>query len=125
MERNFIIKKCNSCGAMVKVLDDCNCEGCGIQCCGKEMTTLVPNSTSAAVEKHIPTYEVNGDSISVKVAHVMEDDHFIEWLCLVTDDKEYMTYFKPGSEAVATLPYVPGSVLYAYCNKHGLWKADV
>lgn len=22
-------------------------------------------------------------------------------------------------------PYIPGSVLYAYCNKHGLWKGGL
>ena len=51
MKNELIIKKCKSCGAMVKVLKDCTCENCGIKCCGEEMEILVPNSVDAAVEK--------------------------------------------------------------------------
>ena len=29
MKNELIIKRCKSCGATVKVLEDCNCEGCG------------------------------------------------------------------------------------------------
>ncbi len=123
MNKNFIVKRCASCGAIIKLLSDC--DNSSIKCCDKEMETLVPNSTSAVVEKHVPNYEVDGNFISANVAHVMEDDHFIEWICLVTEDKEYFAYFVPGSDAVAKFPYVPGSTLYSYCNKHGLWKTDV
>ena len=123
--KEFIIKKCLKCGAMVKVLEDCTCDDCGIKCCGEEMKALVPNSVDAAVEKHVPTYEVKDGKIFVKVNHVMEEEHFIEWVSVVFEDKEVTTYFEPGKEAVAHSKYVPGSVIYAYCNKHGLWKAEV
>ena len=122
--KELVIRKCKSCGALVNVLEDCNCK-CGIQCCGEEMEKLVPNSVDAAVEKHVPTYEKSGDKILVKVNHVMKDEHYIEWVCLVTDSKQCMVRFKPGEVAEAKFPYVPGSVLYGYCNKHGLWKKDV
>ena len=123
--KELVIKKCKKCGAMVKVIEDCNCEGCGIKCCGESMEKLVPNSIDAAFEKHIPTYEVKDGKIFVKVNHVMEDEHFIEWVSVVYENREVTTYFKPGEEAVAHCKYVPGSVLYAYCNKHGLWKKEV
>lgn len=125
MESNFIIKKCNSCGAIVKVLKDCKCDGCGIKCCSEEMKTLIPNSVDAAVEKHLPVYEIAGNNINVKVPHVMEEEHFIEWITLVSDNKEYTVHLNPGNEAIAVFPYIPNSTLYAYCNKHGLWKAEV
>jgi len=32
--------KCKSCGAIVKELVPCNCENCGIKCCGKEMEEI-------------------------------------------------------------------------------------
>ena len=119
------IKKCLKCGAIVKVIEDCKCENCGIMCCGEQMKELVPNSVDAAVEKHVPTYEVKDGKIFVKVNHVMEEDHFIEWVSIVFEGKEVTTYFKPGEEAVAHCKYVPGSTIYAYCNKHGLWKTEV
>lgn len=55
MSKEFIIRKCDSCNAVVKVLEDCNCN-CKIQCCGKEMRKLEPNTFEASAEKHIPTY---------------------------------------------------------------------
>lgn len=124
MSKELIIRKCASCGAVVKVMKDCNCK-CKIQCCGEEMKELIPNSVDAAVEKHVPTYEVEDGKIIVKVNHVMEEEHFIEWVALVTDKKECIKYFKPGEEAETHFKYKPGSTLYAYCNKHGLWKKDV
>ena len=125
MKSELIIKKCEKCGAIVKVLEDCKCEGCGIKCCGEEMKALVPNSVDAAVEKHVPTYEKVEDEIFVKVNHVMEKEHYIEWISLVADNKEYTINLYPEQNAECRLPYIPGSVLYAYFNKHGLCKAEV
>lgn len=123
--RELIIKKCMKCGAIVRVMQDCTCDDCGIKCCGEEMKKIVPNSVDAAVEKHVPTYEVKDGKVYVTVNHVMEEDHFIEWIAFVFDSKEVIKYFEPGKEAVAHCKYVPGSTIYAYCNKHGLWKKDV
>ena len=121
----LIIKKCPKCGAVIKVLKDCKEADCGIKCCGEDMKELIPNSVDAAVEKHIPTYEIKDGKIVVTVNHVMEDDHFIEWISIVRGNKECITYLKPGESAVTHCKYVPGTVIYAYCNKHGLWKKDV
>ena len=125
MKNDLIIRKCNSCGALVKVFEDCNCDNCGIKCCGEEMKILVPNSVDAAVEKHVPTYKLIEDEIFVTVNHVMEKEHFIEWICLVADNKEFFVKLYPEQNAECRFPYFPGSTLYAYCNKHGLWKKDV
>ena len=125
MKNALLIKKCASCGALVKVIEDCTCENCGIKCCGEEMKLLVPNSVDAAVEKHIPTYQLVEDEIFVKVNHVMEKEHFIEWICLVADNKEFFVRLYPEQNAECRFPYIPGSTIYAYCNKHGLWKKDV
>lgn len=125
MKNELIIKRCKSCGAMVKVLKDCTCENCGIKCCGEEMEILVPNSVEAAVEKHIPTYEKVEDEIFVKVNHVMDKEHYIEWIALVKDNKEYIVNLYPEQNAECRFKYTPGSTIYAYCNKHGLWKKDV
>ena len=42
----MVLKKCMKCGALVKVLKDCNCDNCGIKCCNEEMTIIKPNSIS-------------------------------------------------------------------------------
>ena len=121
----FIIKKCEKCGAMVKIFKDCTCEDCGIQCCGEPMKELVPNSVDAAAEKHVPTYQVYGEKIMAKVNHAMDEDHYIEWIACVYENRERIKYLNPGEDAEVTFKYRPGATLYAYCNKHGLWKKEV
>ena len=125
MNNELIIKKCSKCGATVKVIEDCTCEGCGIKCCNEEMQVMIPNSVDAAVEKHVPTYNIVDNQIVVKVNHVMEKEHFIEWISLVADKTEYTIKLNPEQEAEAKFPYIKGANIYAYCNKHGLWKAEV
>ncbi len=125
MKNELIIRKCKKCGAMVKVLEDCNCDDCGIKCCGETMEVLKPNTEECAVEKHLPTYEKVEDEIFVKVNHVMEKEHYIEWISLVKENLEYTVKLYPEQNAEARFKYIPGSTIYAYCNKHGLWKTDV
>ncbi len=121
--QELILKKCSSCGALVKVINDCHCP-CQIRCCDKEMITLKANSVDASMEKHVPTFAVVNNSLKVNVNHVMDEDHFIEWIMFVTEDKEETVYFKPGDIAEAIFPYKEG-ILYSYCNKHGLWSQEV
>ena len=119
------LKKCLKCGALIKVFNDCNCEECGIKCCNEEMLTLTPNDTDGSAEKHVPNYRVEGDKIIVSVPHVMEEDHYIEWISYIFDNTEQIVYFKPGSLANQEFTYVKGATIYAYCNKHSIWLKEV
>ena len=124
MSKELIIRKCDSCGAIVSVLEECNCS-CGFECCGAKMRKLEPNTVDAAVEKHVPVYEIVGDKIKVSVNHVMEEEHYIEWIAFVRENRQCKVFFKPGETPECTFKYVPGSKLYAYCNKHALWMTEV
>ena len=116
----MILKKCNDCGALVKVLEDSEC----IKCCGSKMEVVKSNSVDASFEKHVPTFEVVGNKLVVTVNHVMDSDHYIEWICFESDNKEEIIYLKPGMDAKVEFNYQKG-MLYAYCNKHGLWESEV
>lgn len=120
-----MLKRCNKCGALVKVLKDCNCDNCGIKCCDQSLEKITPNSVDASFEKHIPEYQINGENIEVKVNHVMDEDHYIEWISYIYDNKEQVVYFAPGNEPKATFKYVQGAKIYSYCNKHSLWSQEV
>lgn len=124
MGKELKIKKCMKCGAIIEVIEDCNCQ-CGFECCTEKMVELKPNSVDAAIEKHVPTYEVVGDNVIIKVNHVMEDEHYIEWIKMLTLNKEYTVKFLPNEIAECKLPYASGAKIYAYCNKHGLWSAEI
>ena len=77
MVKEIKLKKCNICGKVIEVTNDEP-----VMCCGQEMVDVKPNSVDCAIEKHIPTYTVNGDEIEVTVNHVMEEDHYIEWIAI-------------------------------------------
>ena len=123
--KELILKKCMKCNDLVKVLEDCNCEDCGIVCCGEPMVEVKANSVDASFEKHVPTYEKEGENIHIKVNHVMEEDHYIEWILVKTEKENREVILKPGDMPEMIVPYEQGTLIYAYCNKHGLWKTEV
>ncbi len=128
MSNKLVVKKCMSCGAMVIVLEDCTCDNCGIKCCGEEMIVQEANTVDAAVEKHVPVYEKVEDEIIVRVGeveHPMEKDHYIMWIAQVKDNRMTKVDLYPEQSTETRFPYVPGATIYAYCNKHGLWKTEV
>ena len=55
---------CEHCGNIVTFLQS---SGVPVMCCGQKMTELVPDSTDAAQEKHVPVVTVEGSMVDVKV----------------------------------------------------------
>ena len=117
--------KCEKCGALIEIVEDCTCDDCGITCCNTKMKELKENSVDASFEKHLPVCEIKDDMVYVKVNHVMDSDHFINWIKVIKDNTEIKTTFNPGEEAAFSFKYVKGAEVYSYCNKHGLWKTVV
>ena len=69
---------CEHCGNIVTFLNN---TGVPVMCCGQKMTEIVPGTTDAAVEKHVPVISVNGSAVTVKVGsveHPMIPEHFIQ-----------------------------------------------
>lgn len=119
------IFKCKKCGKIIEILD----EGSPVTiCCGEEMQEVITNTTDAAKEKHVPSYEIASDKINVtigKVSHPMEEKHYIEWIMVEYNNKVEKVSLKPGMEPKATFDYHKKMTIYAYCNLHGLWKKEV
>lgn len=116
---------CKKCGNVVSLLVN---GGGPLFCCGEKMEELTPNTVDAALEKHVPNCEVNDDKIIVKVGevmHPMDDDHYINFVALQHDDTVEIHNFKPGDEPVCVFDYYENATVYAYCNKHGLWKSII
>ncbi len=119
---------CNHCGNIIRF--DKN-TGVPVMCCGEKMEELIPGTTDAAQEKHVPAVEVNGDVVTVRVGdieHPMEEEHYIEWIILETKDMVYKKELKPGDKPVAAFILNDGDVAvaaYEYCNLHRLWKKEI
>lgn len=124
MEQKFYI--CEKCGNIVAAVKE---SGVPIMCCGQKMTQIVPGTTEASVEKHIPVYQVEGNKVLVTVgaaAHPMLPEHYIEWISLQTKNGNQRKVLKPGDEPAVCFAICDDDeveAVYAYCNLHSLWKA--
>mgnify|MGYP000427219866 CR=1 FL=1 len=119
--------KCKECGNVVGLVVDA---GVNVDCCGGKMVELIPNTTEAAVEKHLPVVEVIGDVVKVNVGsvdHPMIPEHYIEWIYIETEKGGQRKNLSPGEEPRAVFVLKDDKVLavYEYCNLHGLWKTEV
>lgn len=113
---------CPVCGNVICLVDG---NPALLRCCGKEMILLEANTTDAVVEKHIPYCTVQGDKVKVvvgEVIHPMDNDHYISWIAMESDNTVHIVWLKPGDSPEAVFDYKKDSIIYAYCNKHGFWK---
>ena len=123
MKQKFFI--CQHCGNIAALIRDCNVP---IFCCGEEMQELIPGTTEASGEKHIPVYEVSGNTVDVTVGlaeHPMTAEHYIEWVCLETERGIQYAHLTPDDAPKATFSVCAGDkvqAVYAFCNQHNLWR---
>ena len=118
---------CEHCGNIVEMVKD---NGVPVMCCGQKMTELIPGTSDGAVEKHVPVVTVDGNKVSVmvgEVEHPMVDAHYIEWIAIETSKGVQRKMLKPEQAPKAEFMLTDGEsveAVYAYCNLHGLWKAE-
>ena len=128
MTKENEIYKCEICGNIVEVVH----QGVGeLVCCGQAMKLMKENTEDAAQEKHVPIVERDGNKVTVKVgsvAHPMETEHYIEWIEIKMVDAGRIAkrYLKPGDAPEVEFHTREGDIeVRAYCNLHGLWKAQI
>ena len=116
--------KCAHCGQIVLKVKE---TAVPVVCCGQPMQQLLPNTTDAANEKHVPVVSVNGNVAKVvvgEVEHPMLDVHYIEWIILETNLGYHQAKLNPGQKPEATFVLAEGEEVvkaYEYCNLHSLW----
>ena len=126
MEMKFYI--CKHCGNIIAVVKS---SGVPVMCCGEKMQELVPGTSDGAKEKHVPVVAKKGCVVEVNVGeieHPMTDAHYIEWVALKTKQGNQRKALKPGdAPKVSFLVSEDDEVeaVYAYCNLHGLYKANI
>ncbi len=123
MEQRFFI--CEHCGNIIAMVKS---SGVPVVCCGQNMKELIPGTTDASLEKHVPVFELRDNKVFVtvgEVAHPMTPEHHIEWISIQTNNGNQRKELKPGQEPKAVFALCDGDkveAVYAYCNLHSLWK---
>ncbi len=118
---------CERCGNLVGMIHE---SGAPLMCCGQPMTKLEAGTVEASREKHVPEVSVDGDTVTVRIGsalHPMVKEHLIEWVYLRTDRGGQRKILAAGDEPVVNFALADEKPLevYAYCNLHGLWKAEI
>ena len=119
--------KCSHCGNIIAFVEN---KGVPVKCCGEKMEEIVANTVDAAKEKHVPVIKVEGNLVTVNVgdvAHPMLPEHSILWVALETKQGAQRKTLAAGSQPEVSFALVDGDEVvaaYAYCNLHGLWKAE-
>jgi superoxide reductase len=124
------IYKCEICGNVMEVV---HTGASSLVCCNQPMT-LVEEKRK---EKHLPIISEMPanvcqvkDGVTIKVGeveHPMVEDHFIEWIEIITEDgKRGRRHLNPGDKTEVefyTRKKIVGA--RAYCNIHGLWITEL
>lgn len=125
MKQQFFI--CPHCGNIVAFVHR---SGAPVSCCGEPMRELIPGTTEAAAEKHIPVYTIKGNTVTVDVGsipHPMTEAHHIAWVSLETKYGNQRRELPVTGAPSVRFPLEDGDevkAVYAYCNLHGLWAAN-
>lgn len=124
MEMKFY--RCTHCGQIIAIVKG---TGVPVICCGEKMQEIIPGTTDAAVEKHVPVCEVKDGKVFVTVGsvpHPMLPAHYIEWVAIQTKFGNQRKALNPGDEPKVCFSLCEGDEVeaaYAYCNLHSLWKS--
>lgn len=118
--------RCNVCGNIIAYVKN---TGAKASCCGQHFEPLIAKQEDQGQEKHVPQYRREDGKLVVNVGdveHPMSEEHYIEWIALVTKKGNQRKTLEPSSRPqVEFLVENDDEILelYAYCNLHGLWKA--
>ncbi len=90
-----------------------------VSCCG---ITLPPLEAEPADEEHAISKEIAEDEYFVSIDHPMTKEHYISFLAAVSDFGVQLVKLYPEGSAEARFKIDRVKTLYAYCNRHGLFR---
>lgn len=87
--------------------------------------TLPPLEAEASDGMHEISAEVVEDEYYISVEHEMTKDHYVSFLAAVMDDGFSVVKLYPEGNAEARFKINRVKSIYCYCNKDGLFKANI
>ena len=93
-----------------------------ISCCG---VTLPPLTAEEPDEAHAIRTQRAEDEYYVTTEHPMTREHYISFLAAVSDNAVQFVKLYPQGGAEARFKIGRVKYLYAYCNRHGLFRVTI
>ena len=108
---------CPICGNVISSIGDSV-----VSCCGITLPALEAEEPDAS---HALKLEKVEDDYYVTVNHEMTKNHYISFFAAVTHDAIQIVKLYPEGNAQVRFNRAKVRILYAYCNKHGLFQVKV
>ena len=105
---------CPVCGNVIRTIGETL-----VSCCGITLPPLEPEDWDS---EHSVTAERVEDEYFVSVSHAMEKDHYLSFLAAVSDHLVQFVKLYPEGNAEARFRIDRVKYIYAYCNRHGLFR---
>jgi transcriptional regulator with XRE-family HTH domain len=93
-----------------------------ISCCGIFLPALEAEPAEGAHEIRIERIETD---YYVTMRHPMSREHYISFFSYVTTNRVQILKLYPEQDAETRFPIGMDGAIYAYCNRHGLFKEKV
>lgn len=107
---------CPVCGNVIRTTGEAVVSCCGI--------TLPPLEAETPDDEHTINVEVVEDEYLVSLDHPMSKEHYISFLLAASDMGAQLAKLYPEGSAEARFKIDRVRTLYAYCNRHGLFRVD-
>ena len=105
---------CPVCGNVIRTIGETL-----VSCCGITLPPLEPEDCDS---EHSVTAERVEDEYFVSVSHAMEKDHYLSFLAAVSDHLVQFVKLYPEGNAEVRFRIDRVKYIYAYCNRHGLFR---
>lgn len=105
---------CPVCGNIIHAVG----EG-AFSCCG---ITLPVQEAEAPDEAHAIQVEKLENDYYITMEHPMTKYHYLSFLAYITSDRVQLLKLYPEQSCTARFPRQGQGVIYAYCNRHGLFQ---
>ena len=120
--RSFKMEKssfyvCPVCGNVIQATGESVVSCCGI--------TLPPLTAEAPDDEHTIKIEKAEDEYYVTVDHPMTREHSISFLAAVSDQGIQFIKLYPEGNAEARFKIDRVKIIYAFCNRHGLFQVKI
>lgn len=105
---------CPICGNVITAVGEGHFSCCGI--------TLPKQEAEPADEEHAVFIETIDDEYSVTMQHPMSKEHYVSFLAYITSGSVEIIKLYPEQDIAVRFRKKGHGLLYAYCNRHGLFR---
>ena len=108
---------CPICGNVITAVGEGNFSCCGI--------TLPKQESESIDEEHSVFIETIDNEYSITMQHSMSKQHYVSFIAYVTSGSVEIIKLYPEQDVSVRFRKKGHGILYAYCNRHGLFRKNI